>query len=1270
MSTPKWIAGLSVLALVTGVLVQMPCAAAIPSSQRDALLALYSATGGTSWTNHTNWGGASGTEGTWYGVTVYNPGSGDTVLTLDLHGNNLVGSLPAALGDLPGLVTLRLYNNKLSGSLPGALGSLSALADLELNGNQLTGSIPNQLGNLSQLQYLFLYSNQLTGSIPPSLGSLAHLVKLSLYGNQLSGAIPPELGGLSSLVLLELSSNQLTGSIPPSLGNLSAINSWMNLGINQLTGEIPPELGQLKLLPEIYLDHNQLSGKIPPELGDMTSLRTLYLDDNQLDGEIPGDLGGLSQLVTLNLSHNQLSGALPPELGGMTNLTALVLNYNQLSGAIPSELGALSKLAGLNLDHNQLSGAIPTQLGSFGQLQAMFLNNNHLTGGIPTTFSGLVKVQALFLDDNLLTGSIPFGLGALTALQALGLQNNKLTGSIPAELGNLVHLRALYLNSNQLSGAIPASLGSLSSLQALNLDANTLTDPIPASLGSLANLQSLRLNENQLTGSIPSQLGNLTALQELLLYTNKLTGAIPAELGNLSHLKMLLLFDNQLSGSIPESLGSLAALQGLGLHLNRLSGTIPASLGSLSALYGLGLHGNMLEGPIPSSLMNLTALAPDYLDLRWNMLYTSDETLAAFLDSRQVDGDWRSTQTVAPLGTQALGLGPSSIRVSWTPIAYSGDAGSYRVYASEEDGGPYTLVGETPDKTTSSLDATGLSPDTSYCFVVTAHTAPNDNNANDLESPYSAEACSSTCSPASIGTPPQGTTIASGQSTTLTVGASGSPTLTYQWYQGPSGTSTTPVGTNSPSFTTPALTQTTSYWVRVSNGCGAPADSAAAVVTVTCTPPNIGSPPQGTTITSGQSTTLTVGASGSPTLAYQWYQGASGVTTTPVGTNASSFTTPALTQTTSYWVRVSNGCGAPADSAAAVVTVTGGCTAPSITTPPLGTTIVSGQSTTLTVGASGSPTLAYQWYQGASGVTTTPVGTNSSSFTTPPLAQTTSYWVRVSNGCGTPADSATAVVTVTCTPPNIGTQPQGTTIPPGQSTTLTASATGSATLAYQWYQGAPGVTTTPVGTNSSSFTTPALTQTTSYWVRVSNGCGTPADSAAAVVTVCTLNCSASAPALGTVGLPVSFTGGASWTGGCTQAVTYDWNFGDGSAHGAVQSPTHTYASAGSKTWTLTITAGGASCVRTGMINLVNGPVISSMTKLGSPFRISVTGSNLKNGIQVSINGTPWTNLKWKSETLFKIKGGGSLKALVPKGVPTTFHFVNPDGGEAFQTWHW
>lgn len=87
------------------------------------------------------------------------------------------------------------------------------------------------------------------------------------------------------------------------------------------------------------------------------------------------------------------------------------------------------------------------------------------------------------------------------------------------------------------------------------------------------------------------------------------------------------------------------------------------------------------------------------------------------------------------------------------------------------------------------------------------------------------------------------------------------------------------------------------------------------------------------------------------------------------------------------------------------------CTVPSITSQPAGSTINSGQGITLSVAASGTAPLSYQWYVGNSGNTGSALGgaTGSSVFVTP--GSTTSYWVRVNNGCGT-ANSSTATVTV------------------------------------------------------------------------------------------------------------------------------------------------------------------------------------------------------------------------------------------------------------------
>jgi len=93
-------------------------------------------------------------------------------------------------------------------------------------------------------------------------------------------------------------------------------------------------------------------------------------------------------------------------------------------------------------------------------------------------------------------------------------------------------------------------------------------------------------------------------------------------------------------------------------------------------------------------------------------------------------------------------------------------------------------------------------------------------------------------------------------------------------------------------------------------------------------PPEIVNQPEGTSITAGESATLTVTATGDAPLSYAWYEGTSGETDSPVGGNAPAFSTPLLQESTAYWVRVSNASG-HVDSSTAVVQVV-----PADTSPP------------------------------------------------------------------------------------------------------------------------------------------------------------------------------------------------------------------------------------------------------------------------------------------------------------------------------------------------
>ena len=277
---------------------------------RAALVALYNATEGGSWTTSTNWLSGRPLD-EWHGVTT---DSGGRVTALNLVSNSLVGALPAALGDLTNLRTLILWSN-----------------------DELTGPIPAWLGDLTNLRWLILGGNGLTGEIPPELAGLSNLTSLDLRSNGLTGEIPPELAGLSNLQRLYLNHNRLTGEIPPELASLSNLTE-LYLNDNRLTGEIPPELGRLSNLMELGLYANQLTGEIPPELAGLSNLMELSLYANQLTGEIPPELGGLSNLTTLLLNSNRLTGGIPPELGGLSNLDFLWLRGNQLTGCIPEGL--------------------------------------------------------------------------------------------------------------------------------------------------------------------------------------------------------------------------------------------------------------------------------------------------------------------------------------------------------------------------------------------------------------------------------------------------------------------------------------------------------------------------------------------------------------------------------------------------------------------------------------------------------------------------------------------------------------------------------------------------------------------------------------------------------------------------------------------------------------------------------------------------------------------------------------------------------------------
>lgn len=132
--------------------------------EKEALIALYEATGGENWTDNTNWCSDKPLE-EWYGVGFW----GGHVRYLSLGSNNLSGQIPEQLAELP------------------------ALYYLNLSFNQLSGTIPSFIGNLTSLEYLDLSDNELTGNLPVSMAALNSLENINLCGNRLNGVIPDEI---------------------------------------------------------------------------------------------------------------------------------------------------------------------------------------------------------------------------------------------------------------------------------------------------------------------------------------------------------------------------------------------------------------------------------------------------------------------------------------------------------------------------------------------------------------------------------------------------------------------------------------------------------------------------------------------------------------------------------------------------------------------------------------------------------------------------------------------------------------------------------------------------------------------------------------------------------------------------------------------------------------------------------------------------------------------------------------------------------------------
>ena len=254
-----------------------------------------------------------------------------------------------------------------------------------------------------------------------------------------------------------------------------------------------------------------------------------------------------------------------------------------------------------------------------------------------------------------------------------------------------------------------------------------------------------------------------------------------------------------------------------------------------------------------------------------------------------------------------------------------------------------------------------------------------------------------------ITAPPASQSVIAGQSATFTVTASGTAPLGYQWKKNGSDIS----GATSSIYTTPATSSADNgavYSVTVSNSAGTVTSNSA---TLTANPapvaPSFTVQPASQSVSAGQSATFTATATGTAPLSYQWKKNGN----TIAGATASSYTTAATSVADSgavFTVVVSNSVGS-VTSNSATLTVNPASVAPAITAQPASQSVITGETASFSVTATGTAPLSYQWKKNGSDIS----GATSSSFTTAATVIGDSgavFTVVVSNGTGTVTSSS------------------------------------------------------------------------------------------------------------------------------------------------------------------------------------------------------------------------------------------------------------------------
>ena len=214
--------------------------------------------------------------------------------------------------------------------------------------------------------------------------------------------------------------------------------------------------------------------------------------------------------------------------------------------------------------------------------------------------------------------------------------------------------------------------------------------------------------------------------------------------------------------------------------------------------------------------------------------------------------------------------------------------------------------------------------------------------------------------------------------------------------------------------------------------------------------PVIATPPTSQIATAGTNVALSVTATGTAPLTYEWRKDGALV----VGATNAVLTLTSVTAASAgnYTAVVTNTFGSTTSAAASLAVTTTPLPptviAPSITQAPTNRSVATGASATFAVVAAGTAPFTYQWRK--NGVTIVGASAATYSIASAAVADAGSYSVVVTNSAGAITSTAAILEVAAPAPPVIATPPAAQTVGQGEAATFTVVASGAGPFTYQW----------------------------------------------------------------------------------------------------------------------------------------------------------------------------------------------------------------------------